>query len=299
VPDQPDRPATEAASPLTEGLDQLPILDALRALNAADRAVPECVAAVVPEVAAVVEAAVRSLRGGGRLIYVGAGTSGRLGVLDAAEIPPTFGLEPGRVVGVIAGGDAALRYSIEGAEDDPDAGAADLRALHVDDRDTVLGISASGSAPYVLGALGEAGERGAFIAGLTTNRPCALEAACRDLIAPLVGPEAIGGSTRMLSGTAQKLVLNMISTMTMVRLGKTYGNQMVDVRATNAKLLRRARRLVQELGRVDEETAERLLDEAEGEAKIAILMARAGLDAASARERLSACEGWLRRALGA
>lgn len=293
-----NRAATESASPATRELDKWSIIDALQALNDEDRHVPEAVAREIPRIAAAVEAAEKALRAGGRLIYFGAGTSGRLGVLDASEIPPTFGMTPGRVVGVIAGGDAALRNSIEGAEDDLAAGAEAVAKLDVGPEDVVIGITASGRTPYVLGAMRAAKRRGAVTVGLATNRPCALEAECDLLIAPQVGPEAIGGSTRMLSGTAQKLVLNMISTMTMVRLGKTYGNRMVDVRATNDKLRQRARRLVEEIAGVNTETATQLLEAASGEAKVAILMGRAGLDADAARRRLEECEGFLRQALG-
>jgi N-acetylmuramic acid 6-phosphate etherase len=292
-----DHLVTEQASPNTADLDVLPIEEALRRLNAEDRRVPDAVAAVIPQIARAVEAVERALRGSGRLIYVGAGTSGRLGCLDAAEIPPTYGYEPERVIAVIAGGDSALRRSAEGAEDRPEAGAAVVSELAVGPHDVVCGIAASGRTPYVLGALREARARDAVTVGLTTNRPSDLAAYVDILIDPEVGPEPISGSTRMKSGTAQKLVLNMLTTMAMVRLGKTYGNLMVDLRPTNVKLVRRAQRLIRQVAGVDEATAARLFHESGGDTKVAMLMGLAGIDAPTARARLAAAGGVLRRAL--
>lgn len=289
---------TEQASPHTADLDLLPIEEALYRLNDEDATVPAAVREVVPHIAQAVERVVTALQAGGRLIYVGAGTSGRLGCLDASEIPPTYGYEPDRVIAIIAGGDGALRRSVEGAEDNPEGGAQAMRDLKMEARDVVCGIAASGRTPYVLGALAEARARGAATLGLATNRPCALEPLVDVLMAPLVGPEPVSGSTRMKSGTAQKLVLNMLTTMAMVRLGKTYGNLMVDLRATNAKLVVRAHRLIRQVTGVDAAEAARLFQAAGGETKLAILMGLTGLDADAARSRLANSAGVLRQAFG-
>lgn len=288
---------TEQANPETRDLDILPVEEALRRLNDQDCQVPLAVREVIPQIARAVELTEAALRAGGRLIYAGAGTSGRLGCLDASEIPPTFGMDPGRVVAVIAGGDAALRRSIEGAEDSPADGAAVIEALAVRENDVVCGIAASGRTPYVLGALEEARRRGAATVGVTTNRPSEMDACVDVLIAPTVGPEPVSGSTRMKSGTAQKLVLNMLTTMAMVRIGKTYGNLMVDLRATNEKLVRRAKRLIRMVTECGEAEAERLYAESGGDTKLAILMGLSGLDRESAGARLESAGGVLRRAL--
>jgi N-acetylmuramic acid 6-phosphate etherase len=292
-----DELTTEQVNAASAGIDALAIEAALAVMNAEDARVPAAVAAEIPRIARVVEMAVASLGSGGRLIYAGAGTSGRLGCLDAAEIPPTFSVPRNRVVGLIAGGETALRRSVEGAEDRPEQGAADVAALEVDGRDTLLGISASGRAPYVLGVLAEAGRRGARRAGLANNRPCAMEGACEVLIAPIVGPEVISGSTRLKAGTAQKLVLNMISTLAMVRLGKTYGNLMVDLQPTNEKLRHRAQRLVAEVVGCDREAAGRLLREAGGRTKVAIVAGLLSEHADVAVSLLEAADGSVRAAV--
>jgi N-acetylmuramic acid 6-phosphate etherase len=292
-----DTLATEGINPRTRDLDGLDVESALCLMNDEDALVPAAVRAEIPAIARAVVLAEASLRAGGRLIYVGAGTSGRLGCLDAAEIPPTFGMEPGVIIGVIAGGDRALRSSVEGAEDAPEAGGAALAELEVSERDTVIGITASGRTPFVVGALAEARRCGAHTVGLANHRPSELEAHADVMIAPMVGPEAISGSTRLKSGTSQKLVLNMISTLTMVRLGKTYGNLMVDLRPSNEKLRQRARRLVVQVVGCSREEADRLLAAAGGRAKTAMLMGLAGLDAANAETQLEAAGGRLREAL--
>jgi len=292
-----DTLVTEGINPRTRDLDAMDLESALRLMNDEDALVPAAVRVEIPAIARAVLLAEASLRAGGRLIYVGAGTSGRLGCLDAAEIPPTFGMEPGFVIGVIAGGDAALRSSVEGAEDAPEAGAAAVQALGVSERDTVIGIAASGRTPFVVGALAEARRRGARTVGLANHQPSELEAHAEVTIVPLVGPEVISGSTRLKSGTSQKLVLNMISTLTMVRLGKTYGNLMVDLRPTNEKLRHRARRLVAEVVGCSRDEAETLLVAAGGRAKTAMLIGLAGLDAAGAEAQLEAAGGRLRAAL--
>lgn len=292
-----DALVTEQANPDTMDLDALPLEEALYRLNDEDQRVPLAVRAEIPRIARAVELIVRALRAGGRLIYVGAGTSGRLGCLDASEVPPTFGMEPDRVVGIIAGGDGALRRSIEGAEDSPLAGAAAMGELQVTADDVVCGIAASGRTPYVIGALDEARRRGAGTIGLTTNSPSEMEGHADVLIAPVVGPEPLSGSTRMKSGTAQKLVLNMLTTMAMVRIGKTYGNLMVDLRPTNEKLVHRAKRLIQAIAEVDEPAAERLFIESGGNTKVAIVMAIRKVSPDTARTLLEAAGGVLRQAL--
>ena len=288
---------TEAIDPALTEWDALDTLTRLRLMNDEDAKVAAAVAQELPQIARAVSRAAASLRAGGRLIYVGAGTSGRLGVLDASECPPTFGVAPGVVVGIIAGGDGAMFQAVEGAEDDPDAGAAAIVEADITARDTVVGISASGQAPFVLGALQQAARRGAATVALTNNRPSALEAAAAITIAPIVGPEVLAGSTRLKSGTAQKMVLNMISTNAMVEVGKTYGNLMVDVQATNTKLRARAARIVAQVtGATPERITEALLA-ADGSAKLAILMLQTGLTADDARARLLHSGGFLRRAL--
>ena len=292
-----DQLTTEQANPNTADLDELPLEEALRRLNEEDAQVPLAVREVIPEIARGVELIERAMRAGGRLIYVGAGTSGRLGCLDASEIPPTYGLPMERVVGVIAGGDSALRRSIEGAEDSRSEGAGAMAQLNVGPNDVICGIAASGRTPYVIGALEEGHRRGAATVGVVTNSPCEMETVVDVLIAPVVGPEPVSGSTRMKSGTAQKLVLNMLTTMAMVRIGKTYGNLMVDLRATNEKLVRRAVRLIQQVTEFDERAARQLFDASSGDTKLAIMMGLSDLDADSARERLDASGGVLRKAL--
>lgn len=296
---------TEASNPATEAIDTLPTLEMVRLMNAEDRKVAEAVAEELPRIAAAIEAIAARMRQGGRLIYVGAGTSGRLGVLDASECPPTFGVSPGRVVGVIAGGLPALTTAVERAEDRTEDGSAQIAALQVDERDTVVGIAASGSTPFVIGAMEEARKRGALVISLACNRPTPIEAIADIAIAPLVGPEVITGSTRLKAGTAQKMVLNMLSTGVMVKLGKTFGNLMVDLQATNAKLTARARRIVVQayaLGRPDapplsEEEAARILEQCDGEVKTAIVSLLADVPPEEARAQLRAVDGVVRYAL--
>jgi len=290
---------TEKIDPALADLDQTDTETRLRRINTEDAKVAAAVAREIPQIAAAVHRAAESLRRGGRLIYVGAGTSGRLGVLDSSECPPTFGVPPGRVVGIIAGGPGAMFQAVEGAEDDPHLGEAAIAEAHVTEKDTVVGISASGQAPFVLGALREAKARGAATVGLTTNQPSELEAFSDITIAPVVGPEVLAGSTRLKSGTAQKMVLNMISTGAMIEIGKTYGNLMVDVQATNRKLQARAIRIVCRVTGASPEEAEAALSEAGGSAKVAIVMRHQGVTADDARRRLIEAGGFLRRALSA
>ncbi len=288
---------TEASHPDLADLDMLDTETRLRRINAEDAKVAAAVALEIPQIAAAVHLAAQSIRQGGRLIYLGAGTSGRLGVLDASECPPTFGVPPGVIVGIIAGGPGAMFQAVEGAEDDPQLGAAAIAEVSVTEQDTVIGLSASGQAPFVLGALRAAKARGAATVGLTTNRPSALEAVADLTIAPVVGPEVLAGSTRLKSGTAQKMVLNMISTGAMIEIGKTYGNLMVDVQATNHKLQARAARIVCHVTGVSSEAAKAALSEGGGSAKLAIVMLSSGVGADDARRRLDDSQGFLRRAL--
>lgn len=286
--------STEGARPERAEIDRLPTADLVRLMNEDDQAVALAVADAQGQIAAAVDAIVARLQRGGRLVYVGAGTAGRLGVLDASECGPTFNSD--RVVGFIAGGPGAVSTATESAEDDPDGALDDLADLTADD--AVVGISASGRTPYVLGAVEHARRRGALTVGLACNHAAPLSAAVEHPIEVLVGPEFVAGSTRLKAGTAQKLVLNMLSTLTMVRLGKTYGNLMVDVRVTNEKLRDRATRIVAQVADAAHEDAARALAEAGDDAKVAAVMLRAGVNAEEARERLRAAHGHLRRALG-
>lgn len=288
---------TEQANPNSHNIDQLSTLQILQTINDEDQTVALAVRKVMPTIAEAVDAIYERLVQGGRLIYVGAGTSGRLGVLDAAECVPTFGTPPTLVMGVIAGGYAAMFNSIEGAEDRVDAGLNDLRALNLTERDAVVGIAASGTTPYVLGALNYATRIGALTVGLACNTPAPVLDAAQIKIGVVTGPEVITGSTRMKAGTAQKLVLNMMSTAVMVRLGKVYGNLMVDVQITNEKLERRARGIVQEVTGVDPARAAHLLRGAKGSAKVAIVMHLRNIDAAAARALLEAAGRQLRHVI--
>ncbi|WP_233978576.1 N-acetylmuramic acid 6-phosphate etherase [Pectobacterium versatile] len=288
---------SETRNPATMALDQLSTLEMMHAFNQEDRKVPEAIALVLPAIAEAVDLAAASLQEGGRLIYLGAGTSGRLGVLDASECPPTFGVPHGLVIGLIAGGPGALLKAVEGAEDDPALGEADLKALNLTAADMVVGLAASGRTPYVIGALRYAHNVGCRTAAISCNPHSPIAQEAQVAISPVVGPEALTGSTRLKSGTAQKLVLNMISTGAMVKLGKVYQNLMVDVKATNVKLLDRACRIVVEATGAEREQAQQALVQADNEVKPAILMLLANIDVAAARERLKQHNGYLREAL--
>ncbi len=289
---------TEAVNPAFSDLDTLGTLDLVQAMNAEDGKVPAAVAGASAAIARTVDAVTERMERGGRLIYVGAGTPGRLGVLDASECPPTFGTDPSQVVGVIAGGEQALRQAVENAEDDDEAGAADIRRHRVAAADAVVGISASGRTPYVLAALAAAREAGALTIGLSCNTGSPLGAAAEIAIEIELGPEFITGSTRLKAGTAQKLVLNMISTLTMVRLGKTYGSLMVDLRATNAKLRARSERTVMQATGADAAAAAGALAAVDGSVKAAILILMTGLQPDRALELLREHRGHLREAIG-
>jgi N-acetylmuramic acid 6-phosphate etherase len=288
---------TESVNPATAAIDTLSTRMIVAAIHAEDAQVAAAVAAAGDAIAQLVDIAAERMRRGGRLIYVGAGTSGRLGVLDAAECPPTFSTQPGQVIGLIAGGAAALTQAIEGVEDDPERGRADLAGLDVNANDTALGIAASGRTPYVLGAVAEARARGAFVAGLACTQPSALAQAVDLMIAPIVGPEVVAGSTRMKAGTAQKLVLNTLSTAIMIRLGKTFGNLMVDVQPLNAKLRQRTVQIVIAATGLGVDEARALLARADGQPKTAIVMALANVDVEEAHRRLLESGGHVRAAL--
>jgi N-acetylmuramic acid 6-phosphate etherase len=291
--------STEAFRPELAGIDRMSTLEIARLMNGEDAAVPAAVAARLPEIAAAVDAVAARMARGGRLVYAGAGTAGRLGVLDASECPPTFNTAPGQVVGLIAGGAKAMVTSVEGAEDSAGLARADLDALALTPDDTVVGVSASGRTPYAVGAVEHARALGALTVGLSCNAGSALAAAAEHGIEVVTGPELLTGSTRLKAGTAQKLVLNMLSTITMIRLGKTYGNLMVDVRASNEKLRARSHRIVALATGAADEEIERALTATGGEVKHAILTLLAGVDGPTAARLLEDSGGRLRAALAA
>ncbi|AXG79448.1 N-acetylmuramic acid 6-phosphate etherase [Streptomyces paludis] len=294
---QLDSLTTEAFRPDLAGIDQLTTLEIARIMNGEDATVAAAVAAQLPGIAAAIDAIAARAARGGRLIYAGAGTAGRLGVLDASECPPTFNTGPGEVIGLIAGGPGAMVTSVEGAEDSRELAVADLAAVGVTAADTVIGVSASGRTPYAIGAVEHARGLGALTVGLSCNAGSALAAAAEHGIEVVVGPELISGSTRLKAGTAQKLVLNMVSTITMIRRGKTYGNLMVDVRASNDKLRARARRIVSFATGASDEEIESALRETRGEVKDAILVILGGVDGPTAATLLARSDGHLRDAL--
>ncbi|EPX4127569.1 N-acetylmuramic acid 6-phosphate etherase [Vibrio alginolyticus] len=286
---------SEGRNPDTMDIDLLPSLDIVQRINQQDKLVPLAVEKVLPEIAEAVDKITEAFKVGGRLFYIGAGTSGRLGVLDASECPPTFGTDPEMVVGIIAGGKEAMFRAKEGAEDDPALGEQDLKENTLTQRDVVVGIAASGRTPYVIGGLDYANELGATTVALSCNPDSPIADIADIAISPVVGPEALTGSTRLKSGTAQKLVLNMLTTASMIRLGKSYQNLMVDVKATNAKLVARAARIVMQATDCTNQEAKTALKETDYDAKLAILMILTGLDRESATEQLNAKQGYLRK----
>lgn len=288
---------TEARNPASEGIDSLGALEIVRLMNAEDAKVAEAVERELESIARGVDVITDRLRNGGRLVYLGAGTSGRLGVLDASECPPTFSTPPELVIGLIAGGYDALTRAIEGAEDHPELARADLQRIGFSAADVLVGIASSGRTPYVIGGLEYARSLGAFTIGLACTDNSALVASADLMLAPVVGPEIISGSTRLKAGTATKMVLNMLTTGAMVLLGKTYGNLMVDLRATNSKLVVRSRRIMAELTGLSEVDAEIRLRESGGELKTAVVSVLRNLTPESARELLKSCGGQLRNAL--
>ncbi len=288
---------TEGRNPASEAIDALSPLEIVRLINAEDTRVAEAIGREAEKIAQAVDVVAGRLRAGGRLVYLGAGTSGRLGVLDAAECPPTFNTLPEQVVGIIAGGETALTRAVEGAEDHPESAVGDLKAIGLSDRDVLLGIATSGRTPYVLGGLQYATTLRAYTIGLSCNRDALLTGHCQLAIIPVVGPEVVSGSTRLKAGTATKMVLNMITTGAMVRLGKTYGNLMVDLRATNTKLIERSRHIVMDLTGLSAADATERLTLCDGELKTAIVSAMRRVSADEARRLLRAADGFLRQAL--
>lgn len=288
---------TEQANPASHRIDLLPTDEVLAIINQEDRRVAPAVTAEIPRITQAVDGIVELVRSGGRLFYIGAGTSGRLGVLDAAECPPTFQVPPELVQGIIAGGESALARATEASEDDPEIGRRDLAARGFTVRDALVGIAASGRTPYVLGAVEAANTLGALTVGISCTPDSALARLARIAITPLVGPEVIAGSTRMKAGTATKLVLNMISTGVMIRLGYVFGNRMVNVQPRNSKLRDRATRIIASSAAVHYERAADLLLEAGESVPVAIVMARLSLDRGSAEERLAAAGGRISEAL--
>lgn len=288
---------SEHVNPASDNLDALSAFDVAKLMNDQDQGVAHAISLVLGEISQAIEMASKSIKNGGRLIYVGAGTSGRLGILDASEIPPTFSAPDNLVMALIAGGKPAMFRAVEDAEDDVDQGALDIASLDVTDLDFVVGLAVSGRTPYVLGAIAEAQRRGAATAGICCNADSPLEDAVDIAIVPLVGAEVLTGSTRLKSGTAQKMVLNMISTGAMVQLGKCYGNRMVDLTATNEKLRARAFNLVCELTQADRVNALAALVAADWDIKIAILCVKSGVTPDAARDLLLQSGGQLRHAL--
>ncbi|TFC06360.1 N-acetylmuramic acid 6-phosphate etherase [Cryobacterium mannosilyticum] len=288
---------TETANDRTTDLDTMSVADLLTVMNQEDRTVPVAVAAALPAIENAVDAIVRARRRGGRLIYLGAGTSGRLGVLDAVECPPTFGTDPGEVLGLIAGGERAFLRAVEGAEDDPDLAVTDLRAVGLTDVDVVVGIAASGRTPYVIGGLDHARSVGAATVSIACNLGAEISGHADVAIEVDTGPEVLTGSTRLKAGSAQKLVCNMLSTASMIRTGKVFHNLMVDVQPTNAKLVDRARRIVSDATGVDPDTAATAIDQAGGHAKTAVVMLLTDTDFATATARLARAQGDVRAAI--
>ncbi|MER0496864.1 N-acetylmuramic acid 6-phosphate etherase [Aeromonas hydrophila] len=284
---------TETRNPASVEIDQLPTLEMLRVINQEDQQVALAVSQLLPEITRAVDAIAAAFGKGGRLVYIGAGTSGRLGILDASECPPTYGVSAKQVVGLIAGGHKAILQAVENAEDDAELGAQDLKNIQFCANDVLVGIAASGRTPYVLGAMAHARAVGATVCSISCNPGSPLAQAADISMVAVVGPEIVTGSSRMKAGTAQKLILNMLSTGAMIRTGKVYGNLMVDVEATNAKLVERQKRIVMEATDCERAVAERALAQADNHCKTAIVMILAGLTADEARTRLQSSNGFI------
>lgn len=288
---------TEKINLDTAIIDECSTEEILKLINAEDKKVPFAVEKEIPQISAAVDRIYVSLKNGGKLFYIGAGTSGRLGVLDASECPPTFGVDPELVQGYIAGGDIALRKAVEGCEDNEADGKKQMVDCGVTNKDVVVGITASGSAAYVIGAIKKARELGAGVIGITNNRENGFSEYCDICITPICGPEVISGSTRMKAGSSQKMVLNMLTTSVMIKLGKVYGNRMVDLRATNKKLVKRAIHMICEVTDVLEEEAKEWLEKAGGSSKLAIMCILSGKNVEEAKEILDHNDGYLKKAL--
>jgi N-acetylmuramic acid 6-phosphate etherase len=291
------RPVTEESNPQTRDIDRRSTLEIVQLINEEDQKVAQAVSAVLDRVAQAVDVIVERLRSGGRLFYIGSGTSGRLGVLDASECPPTFGVSPDLVRGIIAGGYQALHKAAEAAEDDPEQAAHDLRSFKLSSRDVVVGISASGSTPYTIGAIGFAGEVGAAAIAITCNPDSRMAAAAQISIAPIVGPEVIAGSSRLKAGTSQKMILNMLSTATMIKLGLVYGNLMSNLKATNEKLRRRACEILGSETGLSEEESSRVFEAAGEDLRVALVMAAGHLPRSESVQLLESNAGSVRRVL--
>ncbi|MBE8597752.1 N-acetylmuramic acid 6-phosphate etherase [Xenorhabdus sp. BG5] len=288
---------TESRNPASTHIDQLSTLDMLRVINDEDKKVAIAVEKTLPQIVSVVDKVAEAFRQSGRLIYSGAGTSGRLGILDASECPPTYGTKPAQIIGLIAGGHQAILQAVENAEDNRQLGTEDLKALHFNQRDVLVGIAASGRTPYVLGAMEYAKSVGATVVCISCNPNSPMVQLADIAITPVVGPEVITGSSRMKAGTAQKLILNMITTGAMIRIGKVYGNLMVDVEATNAKLIERQKNIVMAATECSREIAEQALNACGGHCKTAIVMILSGINAEEAKALLAEHQGIIRPAI--
>lgn len=288
---------SEGRNPQTMDIDLLSSIEIVKRLNEQDKQVPSAVEKVLPEIAKAVEEITQAFKNGGRLIYMGAGTSGRLGVLDASECPPTFGVGSDMVVGLIAGGQSAMFKAIEGAEDSTTLGRDDLKAINLSNKDVVVGIAASGRTPYVIGGLTFSNKLGSTTVAISCNPKSPIADIADIAISPVVGPEALSGSTRLKSGTAQKLILNMLTTASMIRLGKSYQNLMVDVKATNKKLVARAVRIVVQATECEESVAELTLQDTDYDVKLAILILLTNMDKQQAQIQLKKQNGFLRKAV--
>ncbi|MDX7986261.1 N-acetylmuramic acid 6-phosphate etherase [Xenorhabdus sp. 12] len=288
---------TESRNPASSHIDQLSTHDMLRVINDEDKKVALAVEKTLPQIACVVDKVANAFRQGGRLIYSGAGTSGRLGILDASECPPTYGTKPEQVIGLIAGGHQAILKAVENAEDNRQLGIDDLKGLHFNQSDVLIGIAASGRTPYVLGAMEYAASVGATVACISCNPDSPMAQLADIAIIPVVGPEVVTGSSRMKAGTAQKMVLNMITTGAMIRIGKVYGNLMVDVEATNAKLIERQKNIVMAATECSREIAEQALNACGGHCKTAIVMILSGVNAEDASALLAENQGFIRPAI--
>lgn len=290
---------TESRNPSSANIDTLPTLEMLKLINDEDKKVALAVEQTLPKIAEIVDKIAEAFRQGGRLIYIGAGTSGRLGILDASECPPTYGAKPEQVVGLIAGGHQAILSAVENAEDNQQLGVNDLQALNFNAKDVLVGIAASGRTPYVLGAMAYAKSVGATVACISCNPESPMTQAADIAITPIVGPEIVTGSSRMKAGTAQKLILNMLTTGAMIRIGKVYSNLMVDVEATNAKLVERQKNIVMAATECNREQAEQALTECDGHCKTAIVMILAGVSAQQAKALLEKHHGFIRPTISA
>lgn len=291
--------STEQSNPLSRDIDQKSTREILEIINAEDRKVPEVITGCLSQITALVDDVVQSFQKGGKLVYIGAGTSGRLGVLDASECPPTYGTDPEMVQGLIAGGTRALVRSIENAEDNAEAGVADLERIGFTKNDVLIGVTASGQAPYVIGAMIHARSLGAVVGAVSCNTKSQTFQYADHILCLPVGPEVVTGSTRMKAGTAQKLVLNMVSTAAMIRIGKVYGNLMIDLKPVNKKLVERSKNLIQKATGCDRKTAETAFDQSEKRPKIAILMVILRISAQQAASLEAQHQGHLSQAINA